>query len=99
MQQQAFARAFDVLLVTDLSRLSRNQGDLLKLIERMRFRRVRVLGVQDAFDSSARIARMRFLRHHRGRVSGDDSRSDVLRAANARAEQGGHGRAALWLRH
>ena len=58
LQQQAFPRAFDVVLVTDLSRLSRNQGDLLKLIERLRFRGVRVLGVQDAFDSSARIARM-----------------------------------------
>jgi site-specific DNA recombinase len=58
LQQQAFAREFDVILVTDLSRLSRNQGDLLKLIERLRFRGVRVLGVQDAFDSDARVARM-----------------------------------------
>lgn len=47
----------DVLLVNDLSRLSRSQ-DLPPLIARLRHRGVRVIGVQDGFDSDARHARM-----------------------------------------
>jgi DNA invertase Pin-like site-specific DNA recombinase len=49
--------AGDVLLVTDLSRLSRSQ-DLAPLLSRLRYRGVRVLGVQDGFDSDGRTARM-----------------------------------------
>lgn len=51
------ARSGDVLLVTDLSRLSRSQ-DLAPLLSRLVHRGVRVLGVQDGFDSESRIARM-----------------------------------------
>jgi site-specific DNA recombinase len=47
----------DVLLVNDLSRLSRSQ-DLSPLLARLRHRGVRVLGVQDGYDSDARTARM-----------------------------------------
>lgn len=47
----------DVLLVTDLSRLSRSQ-DLAPLVTRLRHRGVRVIGVQDGYDSDARTARM-----------------------------------------
>lgn len=43
---------FDALIVTDLSRLSRSQADLPRLIERLAFRGVRVIGVQDGFDST-----------------------------------------------
>lgn len=50
-------RAGDCLLVTDLSRLSRSQ-DLAPLLTRLRHRGVRVIGVQDGFDSDARHARM-----------------------------------------
>ncbi len=35
LQETAFARRLDVILVTDLSRLSRSQGDLSKLIDRL----------------------------------------------------------------
>ena len=49
--------AGDVLLVNDLSRLSRSQ-DLAPLLARLRHRGVRVIGVQDAFDSDSRTARM-----------------------------------------
>lgn len=47
----------DVLLLTDLSRLARSQ-DLAPLVTRLRHRGVRVIGVQDGFDSDARTARM-----------------------------------------
>jgi site-specific DNA recombinase len=45
------ARRFDVLLVTDLSRLSRSQGDLSKMIDRLVAKGVRIVGVQDGYDS------------------------------------------------
>lgn len=47
----------DALVITDLSRLSRSQ-DLAPLLSRLRFRGVRVLGVQDGYDTEARTARM-----------------------------------------
>lgn len=47
----------EVLIVTDLSRLSRSQ-DLAPLITRLRHRGVRVVGVQDGYDSESRTARM-----------------------------------------
>lgn len=47
----------DTLLVADLSRLSRSQ-DLAPLLTRLRHRGVRVIGVQDGFDSDSRTARM-----------------------------------------
>jgi site-specific DNA recombinase len=45
------AGAFDVLLVTDLTRLSRSQADLPKMIDRLMAKGVRVIGVQDGYDS------------------------------------------------
>jgi site-specific DNA recombinase len=51
MTAAALAREFDVLLVVDLSRVSRNQGDLSKFMERVTFAGVRVVGVQDGTDS------------------------------------------------
>lgn len=54
LQQKAFAGAFTAVLVTDLTRLSRSQGDLSKLIDRLTARGVRVIGVQDGYDSSRR---------------------------------------------
>lgn len=47
----------DVLLVADLSRLSRSQ-DLAPLMERLRFRGAKVIGVLDGFDSDSPQARM-----------------------------------------
>lgn len=49
--------AGDALVVNDLSRLSRSQ-DLAPLLARLRHRGVRVIGVQDGFDSETRTARM-----------------------------------------
>lgn len=44
--------AGDVLLVVDLTRLSRSNGDLSKMIDRLVARGVTVVGVQDGYDSS-----------------------------------------------
>lgn len=54
MREAALARRFDVLLVMDLSRLSRSQADLPKLIDQLAAKGVRVIGVQDGYDSSRR---------------------------------------------
>jgi site-specific DNA recombinase len=42
----------DVVLVMDLTRLSRSQADLPKLIDRFMHRGVRVVGAQDGYDSA-----------------------------------------------
>jgi DNA invertase Pin-like site-specific DNA recombinase len=57
--QQAMAalQAGDVLLAADLTRLSRSQ-ELAPLLDRLRFRGVRVVGVLDGFDSDSPQARM-----------------------------------------
>ena len=52
--EAAFARRFDIVLVTDLSRLSRSNGDLSKMIDRLVVRGIRVIGVQDGYDSTRR---------------------------------------------
>ncbi|MBL8270749.1 recombinase family protein [Steroidobacter sp.] len=51
MMEAALARRFDVLLVTDLSRLSRSNGDLSKMLDRMTAKGIRIIGVQDGYDS------------------------------------------------
>jgi site-specific DNA recombinase len=53
----AEAKRFDVLLLNDTTRLSRSQ-DLSPLVARLRHAGVRVIGVQDGFDSDSRTARM-----------------------------------------
>lgn len=58
LQAGAVAGEFDVILVADLTRLSRNNADLAKFLERMRFRKIRVVGVLDQFDSDQRHASM-----------------------------------------
>lgn len=58
LQRAAFAGEIDVILIADLTRLSRNSADLPKFLERVRFRGVRVIGVLDRFDSDQRHSRM-----------------------------------------
>lgn len=57
MREAAMSRRFDVLLVNDTTRLARSQ-DLAPLVERFRFQGVRVIGVQDNFDSTSSTADM-----------------------------------------
>lgn len=54
MKEAALGRRFDVLIVTDLSRLSRSIGDLAKEIDRLVAKGIRVIGVQDGYDSARR---------------------------------------------
>ena len=52
MMTAGLERQFDVLLVMDLSRLSRSQADLSKMIEGLVAKGVRIVGVQDGYDSA-----------------------------------------------
>ena len=52
LQEAALARQFDVLLVMDLSRLSRSMGDLAHMIDRLTFVGLRIVGVHDGFDNT-----------------------------------------------
>jgi DNA invertase Pin-like site-specific DNA recombinase len=54
LREDALARRFDVIVVTDLTRLSRSQGDLSKMIDRLTVKGIRVIGVQDGYDSARR---------------------------------------------
>ncbi len=54
LQDGALARRFDVVVAMDLSRLSRSQGDLSKMIDRLTAKGIRVIGVQDGYDSARR---------------------------------------------
>lgn len=54
LMSEANAGAFDVILVVDLSRLSRSAGDLNKTIDRLVFSGIRLVGVSDGYDSSRR---------------------------------------------
>jgi site-specific DNA recombinase len=52
MVEAGTAGRFDVLVVMDLTRLSRSQGDLSKVIDRLTARGIRVVGVQDGYDNA-----------------------------------------------
>ncbi len=52
------AREYDVLLVMELSRLSRSQADTHKMLDRLTFKGVRVIGIQDGYDSARRGHKM-----------------------------------------
>jgi len=54
LQALALAQTIDVVLVTDLNRLSRSQGDLAKMIDRMVSKKIRVVAVQEGYDSQRR---------------------------------------------
>jgi site-specific DNA recombinase len=52
MQEAALGRRFDVLLVMDISRLSRSMGDVAKLADRLVFCGVRIIAVHDGADTA-----------------------------------------------
>jgi site-specific DNA recombinase len=81
----------DVLLAMDLTRLSRSQ-DLSPLIERLRFRRVRVVGVQDNFDSDSEVSRLQS--GMSGMMSAELRRGIAKRTRSALQMRAGVGRAA-----
>jgi DNA invertase Pin-like site-specific DNA recombinase len=54
MMKAAQAGEVQAIVVIELTRLARSQSDLPKIIERLRFKGVRVIGVQDAFDTDSK---------------------------------------------
>ena len=52
MVEAATTADFDALVVMDLTRLSRSQGDLSKVIDRLTSRGIRIIGVQDGYDNA-----------------------------------------------
>jgi site-specific DNA recombinase len=54
MHKAAVAREFEVLIVDDLSRLSRDQVESERSIRRLEFGGVRILGVSDGYDSQSK---------------------------------------------
>lgn len=54
LMEAAVSSLFDAVIVTDLSRLSRSNGDLSKMIDRIVAKGIRVIGVQDGYDSPRR---------------------------------------------
>jgi site-specific DNA recombinase len=52
--QEAQARRFDVLLVDDLSRLTRDEAESIQLRRRLDFWGIRLIGVSDGYDSAAK---------------------------------------------
>ncbi len=54
MLEPAKARQFDVLLVDDLSRLSRDEAELILTRRKLLFWEVRLIGASDGYDSDAK---------------------------------------------
>lgn len=54
MLKAAEKQEFDVLLVDDLSRLSRDDVEMKQVIRRFKFRRIRIIGVSDGYDSETK---------------------------------------------
>lgn len=52
LMEAALAGKLDCLLIVELMRLARSQADLPKMIDRLTHRGVRIIGIQDGYDSS-----------------------------------------------
>jgi DNA invertase Pin-like site-specific DNA recombinase len=59
MLKAAKARQFNVLLVDDLSRLSRDEAELILTRRKLLFWNVRLIGVSDGYDSDRRDTKFR----------------------------------------
>ena len=54
MLRDAQAKQFEILLVDDLSRLSRDEAECIQLRRRLHFWGIRLIGVSDGYDSTAK---------------------------------------------
>ncbi|WP_114689458.1 recombinase family protein [Polynucleobacter necessarius] len=54
MLKAAQSKEFDVLLVDDLSRLSRDDIETKQVISRFKYQGLRIIGVRDGYDSSGK---------------------------------------------
>jgi len=84
MMADAEARKFDVLIVDDPSRLSRDDIETKTAIRRLQFWGVRIVGVSDGFDSTAKGSKL-----HAGlRSLINESYLDELRDKTHRGQEG-----------
>ena len=90
MRRAAAAREFDVLLVEDLSRLSRDQPETERTIRRLEFDGIRVIGLSDGYDSASGKSR-KLLRTMRAAINEtylDDLRDKTHRGLEGQARKG-----------
>ena len=90
MLAAGFGGEFEVLIVDDLSRLSRSQADTLRAIDRLKFDGVRIVGVSDGFDTASKSYKVQA--GVRGLINDiyiDDLRDKTRRGLTGRAMNGG----------
>jgi len=90
MLAAASAGEFDVLIVDDLSRLSRNQADTLRTIGRLTFDGIRIIAVSDGFDTASKSYKVQA--GVRGLINDiyiDDLKEKTHRGLTGRALDGG----------
>ena len=89
MMADAMQHKFDVLLVMELSRLSRSAGDLNKTIDRLTFRGVRVIGVSNGYDTARKGHKLQAgVEGVMGEAFRDMVRDKTYTALSGRAERG-----------
>ena len=82
-------RLIDVILVEDLSRLSRAQADLFTIQRLLEFSEVRLIGISDGIDTDAKHSRLTFgLKSLVSAVYLDELRDKTLRGLEGRALAG-----------
>lgn len=89
MLAEADRGGFDVLLVDDLSRLSRDDVETKTVIRRFKFRGLRIIGVSDGYDSAAKGEKIQSsMRGLMNEMYIDDLREKVMRGMTGQAMKG-----------
>ncbi|WP_249216095.1 recombinase family protein [Burkholderia cenocepacia] len=89
LMADAMAGRFDMLIVESLDRLSRDQVEQERIMRRLEFRGLRVIGVSDGYDSDSSSRKVQ--RTVRGLVNElyiDDLRAKTLRGQTGQVERG-----------
>ena len=92
MLEQAIAGRFTTLIIEGLDRLSRDQVEQERIVRRLEYRGVRIVGVSDGYDSNAGSSR-KLVRGMRGLVNEiylDDLRAKTHRGLAGQIERGFH---------
>jgi site-specific DNA recombinase len=85
----AKAKAFDILLVDDLSRLTRDEGELIKTRKLLVFWGVRLIGVSDGFDTAQKGHKIQASFHGiKNEMFLDELRDKTRRGLEGQALQG-----------
>ncbi|MDA1099221.1 MAG: recombinase family protein [Proteobacteria bacterium] len=89
MMADAMAGQFDVLIVDDLSRMSRDDIAMKMALRRLAFRNVRVIAVSDGFDTDSKNHKVQaFARSFQNELYVDDLRAKTHRGMTGQAQQG-----------